>query len=400
MVQTAQAPFGLKAEDRERLSRHLTRAARGGPGTLASVTVPISPEIDPVALVCAARDPADSWFAVQQPDRGFALATLGVTARIESQGPERFHRASHQWRALAGNAQVDPPEGPAGAGLIAVGGFSFADSGAESQHWRAFAGASLDVPEVALVRAGTEAFLTVTVAAGDDAAESLDRLDERLAMLRPGAELPLWDPDPVGGVHVSGAMPPEHYEEAVARAVALIAEGAIEKVVLAREVHVHSASGYDAGAVFGVLREVFPSCHCVAVGRGEQTLVAATPELLVRRDGLRASTLALAGSTGRSADPAVDRHLGEQLLRSHKNRGEQAIVTSRIERALAPHSVWVTSADEPQLVKIANIQHLATPVRAQLREPIPVVELAGMLHPTPAVGGEPREAAMALIPRL
>ncbi|HWI23171.1 MAG TPA: isochorismate synthase, partial [Baekduia sp.] len=162
----------------------------------------------------------------------------------------------------------------------------------------------------------------------------------------------------------------------------------------------HCASGYDAAAVFGALRDVFPSCHCLAVGRGEQTLVAATPELLVRRAGLRASTLALAGSTGRSADPAVDRHLGEQLLRSHKNLGEQAIVTSRIERALAPHSVWVTSADEPQLVKIANIQHLATPVRAQLRDPTPVIELAGMLHPTPAVGGEPREAAMALIPRL
>jgi salicylate biosynthesis isochorismate synthase/menaquinone-specific isochorismate synthase len=120
----------------------------------------------------------------------------------------------------------------------------------------------------------------------------------------------------------------------------------------------------------------------------------------VRREGLRAGTLALAGSTRRSADPAVDDHLGEQLLRSPKNREEQAIVTRRITRALRRASVWVTAAEDPVVVKMANIQHLATPIRAQLAEPISAVELAGMLHPTPAVGGEPLERAAPLIPML
>jgi salicylate biosynthesis isochorismate synthase/menaquinone-specific isochorismate synthase len=92
----------------------------------------------------------------------------------------------------------------------------------------------------------------------------------------------------------------------------------------------------------------------------------------------------------------VDDHLGEQLLTSAKNRAEQAIVARRIERALDPVSVWVAAAERPVLVKVHNVQHLGTPIRAQLAEPLPVLDLAARLHPTPAVGAEPAEAARVI----
>jgi salicylate biosynthesis isochorismate synthase/menaquinone-specific isochorismate synthase len=240
----------------------------------------------------------------------------------------------------------------------------------------------------------------VALARPDDTPEGLlARLEERLGELR-SRPLPLFDPHPTGRFHVASAMPPEHYEHAVARAVERIRAGALDKVVLAREVQVHAPAAHDPGAVLGVLREAFPECFVFCAGRGDSAFVAASPELLVRREGLRAGTLALAGSTRRSADPAVDDHLGEQLLRSEKDRGEQSIVTRRIVRALRPVSVWVTAADEPIVVRMANIQHLATPIRAQLAHPVGAVELAGLLHPTPAVGGEPLGAAAPLIPAL
>ena len=237
------------------------------------------------------------------------------------------------------------------------------------------------------------------MAAPDDLAEELlARLERRLAELRE-QPLPLLDPAPTGRYQVASAMPPEHYEAAVARAVALIEGGEIEKIVLAREVQVHApAAIYDPAAVFGVLREAFPSCFVFCVGRGDATLVAASPELLVRREGHRVSTLALAGSTRRSADPAVDDHLGEQLLRDESYREEHAIVARRIERTLRPHAVWVAAAPEPELVRIANIQHLGTPIRAQLADPIEALELAGLMHPTPAVGGEPAAAGAGADP--
>ena len=102
-----------------------------------------------------------------------------------------------------------------------------------------------------------------------------------------------------------------------------------------------------------------------------------------------AATVALAGSSRRSADPAVDDHLGEQLLRSAKDRSEHEIVARLIERRLRPLAVWVERAPEPVVIKVANIQHLATPLRAQLAEPRSALELAGILHPTPAVGSDP-----------
>ena len=158
---------------------------------------------------------------------------------------------------------------------------------------------------------------------------------------------------------------------------------------------------HDAAAVFGVLREAFPSCFVFCAGRGDAAFVAASPELLVRREGMRASSLALAGSTRRSADPAVDDHLGEQLMQSAKDRSEQRIVVrAHPAERCAPHAVFTAAAPEPVLVKVANIQHLGTPIRAQLASPVPAVELAGHLHPTPAVGGEPLDVAAPLIPAL
>jgi len=243
--------------------------------------------------------------------------------------------------------------------------------------------------------------LTLAAMAGpDDLSEELiAQLEQRLAELR-DEPLALLDPAPAGRYQVASAMPPQHYESAVANAVRQIEQGKIEKVVLAREVQVHAPRDHDPAAVFGVLREAFPSCFVFCAGRGDATLVAASPELLVRREGHRVSTLALAGSTRRSADPAVDDHLGEQLLRDASYREEHAIVARRIERALRPHAVWVAAAPEPELVRIANIQHLATPIRAQLTDPIEALELAGLMHPTPAVGGEPARQALELIPAL
>jgi salicylate biosynthesis isochorismate synthase/menaquinone-specific isochorismate synthase len=310
-----------------------------------------------------------------------------------------------RWRSLAGAAVGDPPDDPDGGGPVAVGGFAFAPDGGSSPAWRDFEPAVLSVPQVAITRderAG-ERRVRLTLAAlaapDDTPQELLAALLGRLRELR-SRPLALIDPSPAGRCRVSSVMPPEHYEAAVARAVELIRGGELQKIVLAREVQVHAPGPYDPAAVFGVLREEFPSCFTFCLGRGESTLIAASPELLVRREGHRVSTLALAGSTRRSADPAVDDHLGEQLLRSEKDREEHEIVIRRIERTLRQHALWVTATPEPVLVRVANIQHLGTPIRAQLTRPLDAIELLELMHPTPAVGGEPLARARPLIPAL
>ena len=367
---------------------------RAAEGRIASVTVEIDPATDVAAAVLAARRPGDRWFCFEQPDRdGYAVCGLGAAAVVEASGPSRFAEVAEACRRLGSGAQYDRVDLP-GAGPVFVGGFAFAASGGRSPEWESFAPAQMVLPEVSFARLGGRAVLTVT--AVGDPASALARLDE----LGATASMPLIDPDPAARPRVASEAPPEHFEEAVRRAVERIGAGELEKIVLARIVRVHAGHPHDPGALFGALREVFPSCYSFCVGTPEAAFVGASPELLVRRDGARAQTVALAGTTRRSADPAVDDHLGEQLLTSAKNRAEQAIVAQRIERTLEPVSVWVAVADRPTLVKVHNVQHLATPIRAQLAEPVPVLELAGRLHPTPAVGGEPGEEAARLIPAL
>ena len=398
------SPFQLDAAAWARLERRAERAAvaarRGGTTAYASVTVAVASEVDLAAAVLASRRPGDRWFCFEQPDRdGYAVCGLGVAAAVEAAGPRRFEVAARACRAIAARVFADDPAAdprrPAGAGPVFCGGFAFAHDGGAAPEWESLAPAQLVLPELSLARRGAEARLTVTAAAepGDLPGDLIARVRARLEATWP-APMPLLDPDPAERPRVAGAAPAAHYEEAVARAVERIRAGELDKVVLAREVDVHAPGPIDPAPVLDALRAAFPGCYCFCVGTPQAAFVGASPELLVRRDGERAQTVALAGTTRRSADPAVDDHLGEQLLRSGKDRGEQRIVTERIERALDPVSLWVADADEPVLVKVQNVQHLATPIRAQLAEPIPVLELAGRLHPTPAVGGEPNAAEL------
>ena len=409
-VTPGEAPFALGTAAEERLrgrvEQALAHARRSGEAAIAAVTVPIPPELDLSAAVLNARRPDDRYSCLEQPDRdGFVLAGLGQAVTLEARGAGRFGEVSSRARELGRAAFADDPAGdplrPPAAGPVFVGGFAFADDGGSAPEWSGLAPACLVLPEVALVRQGGEARMTLTavVRPDDDADGVVERLRERVSELR-ATSMPLLDPDPVERTRVASAAPPSHYEHAVERAVERIRAGELEKVVLAREVRAHAPADHDPAAVLGALRELFPACYCWCVGTPDAAFVGASPELLVRRDGQRAQTVALAGTTRRSADPAVDDHLGEQLLRSAKDREEQAIVTRRIERTLAPVSLWVAAAGEPVLVKVTGVQHLATPIRAQLADPVPAVELAGLLLPTPAVGGEPREAALPLIPAL
>jgi salicylate biosynthesis isochorismate synthase/menaquinone-specific isochorismate synthase len=391
---------------RARIGRARSTALAAGARAVASVTMAVPAGLDLSAAVLAARREDDDWFCFEQPERdGFALAALGAAAIVEASGAGRFADASCAARNLGRRTFADDPGAdpgrPDAAGPVLVGGFAFSGSGGAAPEWRSLAPLRLVLPELSLARRHGEARLTVNLGVDGDESEDvlLARADARLGSITETA-MPLIDPDPIERARVSGAAPPAHYEGAVARAVERIRGGQVAKVVLAREVRVHTPGAIDAAPVLGALRDVFPGCFCFCVGTPELAFVGASPELLVRRDGARAQTVALAGTTRRSADPAVDSHLGEQLAQSPKDRHEQEIVARAIERTLDPVSVWVAAADEPVLVKVQNVQHLATPIRAQLREPVPALELAGMLHPTPAVGGEPRAAAERLIPEL
>jgi salicylate biosynthesis isochorismate synthase len=368
---------------------------------LVSATVELDPEIDPSALVAGSRLASDRWFAWEQPDRGFALAGLGSAAEVISRGPDRFaDLAEGCARTMRNRLATEPDSLLAGAGPVWATGLAFDPEGGGESLWSSLPPALAVLPELSIVRGEGRAFATaslVTDAGGTEPA--LEVIRRRLAGLRTAPLTPA-DPHPSSAAAISGRHPPERYERIVAAAVERIRAGELDKVVLARELTVEAPAAHDPAALLGALRDLFPACFCFCFGTPEAAFVGASPELLVRRSGAVAATVALAGTTGRSADPAVDDHLAEAMLHSPKVRDEHAIVVRRIERTLRPHSVWVHAEGEPFAIKVGNLQHLATPIRAQLAESHSAIELAAYLHPTPAIGGEPREPALDLIAEL
>lgn len=400
--------MGLASARADILAEAVRSIDMGAHSGLVALTVPCD-DVDPSALVLGSRRATDRWSVWEQPDRdGFSLATLGTVKEFVSRGPNRFSDVEADATAIISRTErVGPEEAPQGTGPIFVGGFSFAPEGCSDPEWSSLPPAMVILPEISVCRIDGDCWLTVVVdldegsGSSSDSGTWLSRLEARLASL---TEVPLpldlggvADSEPARIVPGSREWGPAAYEQGVEEATARISRGEFEKVVLARSLRLERRGIWDPALVVGAMRGLFPSCFCFAVGTPELTFCGASPELLIRRSGPMAATVALAGSTRRSADPAVDSHLGEALLRSAKDREEHQIVVSRIERMLDPVSLWVDSGDEPSLAKISNIQHLATPVRAQLSDPVSALRLAGALHPTPAVGGEPNDAALQAI---
>jgi isochorismate synthase len=199
------------------------------------------------------------------------------------------------------------------------------------------------------------------------------------------------------------AQPSEaDFAAAVATAVARIRDSELRKVVLARTLLIEGLGEVDPRRLIARLRARDPGCYTIAArGARGRLLVGATPELLLRRDGGVVTSMPLAGSATRSIDPAEDHAAAAGLLTSTKERREHALVVEAVIDTLAPHCRELTIDREPRLVSTATIWHLATAVRGVLRpDPPGALALAAELHPTPAVCGTPRTAALRLIDEL
>jgi isochorismate synthase len=194
---------------------------------------------------------------------------------------------------------------------------------------------------------------------------------------------------------------PLAWTAAVQTASARLRAGEAEKVVLAREVLARGDGVVSAGMVVRGLRAAYPSCFTYLIAGADGTAFAgASPELLIRRSGAHAFSQPMAGSVARGATDAEDDRLAAQLVASAKDVDEHRVAARFVVEALRPFASSMQARDA-EVVRFTNIQHLATSIDAELRSPAAdVLTLAASLHPTPAVGGWPRDAADRLIDEL
>ena len=184
------------------------------------------------------------------------------------------------------------------------------------------------------------------------------------------------------------------YLRAVAAIRDAVQRGEITKAVVARDVFVESSEPISVHALLRRLRASFGSSYRYSI----DGLVGASPELLVARNGDDVSSNPLAGTTPRTGDPATDARLAAELRASEKNQIEHRVVIDMVHDTLLPWCSYLDWQPEPEVVAVANVQHLGTRIEGKLSLPLPhVVQLMQALSPTPALGGHPRDAALALL---
>ncbi len=361
---------------------------------------------DPLALFEGASSGAHRFYW-SQPAGELALASWGAEATIETKGPGRFAEA---WRAVAdiGAATHLGPGTADWAGPLFVGGFAFSDQPQVGGVWHAFPTARLVLPRVLFKMQGDSCALWVTqrVAPGGSPGELTDRWESsllegveqvarvwhRVPEVSMASEASFHEGEPGEEYAVVADRAHDVYRGQVAAALRAIAAGDFEKVVLARALDVRHPGRFDVEAFLDSLQGIYPHCTTLAVSHGDDTVVAASPELLLRRQGGRIETCALAGSARRGRSPEEDDALAQALHDSDKERAEHGAVVRSIRAALEPVCSKLTGPPEPELMRVEGIQHLATPLAGELgggANGPSVLELASRLHPTAAVGGLP-----------
>jgi menaquinone-specific isochorismate synthase len=346
-----------------------------GSGPLVSRVVRLADGLDPLDLA------GEDGFVWCSP--GGALVGTGLAARIPvGTGPGRIERAAETVAALLDAVEVDDPAGT-GLGPAAVGALPFHPA----------TPGELVVPAL-LVRTGPagQAWAVLTGPGPSDPAPAADLL----ARLRSGAAGDRSWPrarrlDGPGGAGLAA------WRAAVEAALAAIGAGRLDKVVLAREAAVEAERPFPRAELLRRLRRRPGGSTFVYASGG---FVGASPELLVRREGRIATSRPMAGTVARGDSVAAEADGLARLTGSPKEAVEHRLVVDAVADGLAKVADRV-QVGRPEVVRLATVAHLATEVTAELTGPLPTaLELAGLLHPTPAVGGSPRDAALAAIAAL
>lgn len=189
----------------------------------------------------------------------------------------------------------------------------------------------------------------------------------------------------------------EEYLQSIDAVTSQIKEGLAEKVVIARSLALQFEGAVTSTQVLSQVKNEQPESYLFGLEGEGFLFFGASPERLVRVENGKGYSSCVAGSIRRGKTAEEDELLGDTLLHDEKNRGEHHYVVEMITETFAQNCTEVTVPDGPKLLKIRDIQHLFTPVEGQLKEGATILQLVKSLHPTPALGGVPREAALEMI---
>lgn len=386
----------------ESLAAFLTQCSRlageAGRPQLVSISVPVA-DLDPLAVLESIFEPNEQHFYAERPSQGFAVAGAEAVLEFTASGENRFIAARDRIAeiladTIAVGSLAEPFAGPH---------FFFATAfNPEVATGAAFPSLRFFVPRWQVARMGDSTVAVANLVITADAPVALiaakvwkahvkfHAFDYARARVKDRPSAPRLVDD-VG----------TKYQENVRQALREIGRGDYRKIVLSRARKLTTTEAFHPLGVLNHLRQHFPGCYAFSIANGQgQSFIGASPERLVRVSGGRMHTEALAGSAPRGNSASEDAAFARGLLQSEKDLREHRLVLDSILRRIADLGVSVEHAPQPRVLGLANVQHLYLPISAALPAGTHILDLVARLHPTPAVGGTPRQPALAAIKRL
>ena len=358
-------------------------------------TIEVS-RISPLAFLNAGQqDYKEQHFYWQNANQTLTIVGLGHAKVLASeQSAGRFSEIATRWQTLC-DALVKEEKDIA---PTLFGGFSFDPENKRVSEWHNFPTAYFVLPSIQLMTKEGRTYVIINlVTTSGYAAEDFEALREKRDQLIHEAQLNEFKASEKPIVETMHEMEKDRYFESISNTTAKIKNGDAEKVVIARSLNLQFKEPVSSvAAIHHIANEQQESYHFGLQKEG-QLFFGATPERLIEIKGGRAYSACVAGSIKRGKTAEEDRLVGEELFNDPKNREEHQYVVDMISNVFDAFCTDFSIAREPKLMKIRDIQHLYTPIEAQVKDQRSIFEFVESLHPTPALGGVPTSTSLEII---
>lgn len=325
------------------------------------------------------------------------IVGLGTAKQIESdQTTDRFFHVEREWNYFLEKAIIFDHYHKAGTGPVAFGGFSFDPLKKRTELWSKYTNSLFHIPKFMLSVIAGEAYLTTNiVCTPKDSISVYDELEQERQELFSIVKRDFSFKSFVLKEQIE--IKPEKWKQAVTQVVEDIKRGGPKKIVLARELRLVFDMDIQAESVLQNLLSEQSDSYVFAFESDGDCFIGASPERLVKMENGQLYSTCLAGSIARGTSNTEDEELGRMLLHDEKNLGEHQYVVDMIKEAIDDTCSEVIIPSEPRLLKLRHIQHLYTPVKGKPKQGTSLLKIAERLHPTPALGGVPKDAALLKI---
>lgn len=326
--------------------------------------------------------------------RDFSFVGIGCVHQLTAD-ENRYEMLKNQWNELLQRTFIYNPYEVGGTGFVAVGGMTFDPERGRGKLWEEFPSSELIIPELLVVKRAGKFYLTINQMLRQE--ESIQDTVFRVTKLKQIIDNQVTVEEGGHRVIKKEEIAPKRWKTIVKEAVNEIKAGHAKKIVLAREMKLTLDQSANITSLLNRLLQTQTNSYVFAFEKGEACFIGATPERLVEVHGNRLLSTCIAGTAPRGKTEEDDRKIGEQLLHDEKNREEHDYVVQMIKQNIERYCENISIPNQPILHPLKDLQHLYTPVEATLKKNISIFDIVEKLHPTPALGGVPREKSLAFI---